>query len=105
MSETLMPIALVAGLCIFGAMLWRWNTEPNNNFNLLDFICKDGRASISKTGQFAALCVSTWGFVYLTLAGKLSESYFSLYIATWAAAKAVDKGLDILAANKQGATP
>lgn len=102
MRDLIMAILLGLSLCIFGAMLWRWNTEPNNNFNLLDFLCKDGRASISKTGQFAALCVSTWGFVYLTLSGKLSESYFSLYIATWAAAKAVDKGLDILAANKQG---
>ncbi len=104
MAEYLMPILLGLGLCLFGVMLWRWNNEPNNNFNVLDFLCKDGRASISKTGQFAALCVSTWAFVYLTLAGKLSESYFTLYIATWAAAKAVDKGLDIMAANKQGAT-
>ena len=100
MVKTFMPLILALAVVLFGVMLWQWNRDRKNKFSLLDYLCKEGRASISKTGQFAALCVSTWAFVYLTQQGKLTESYFTLYIATWATAKAVDKGLDIISQQK-----
>lgn len=40
--------------------------------------------SIYKIGQLAALIVSTWGFVYLTLHDKLTEFYFTAFMAIWA---------------------
>jgi hypothetical protein len=40
--------------------------------------------SIYKIGQLTALLVSTWGFVNLTMSDKLTEFYFTGYMAIWA---------------------
>lgn len=49
------------------------------------------RPSIFKIGQLAALLISSWGFIYLTLHDKLSEFYFAAYMGIWAGSTAVDK--------------
>lgn len=74
--------------------------DQKSGFRVEDYLMKDGRASISKTGQFVALGVSSWAFVYMTLTNHLTEAYFSLYIAVWTSAKFGDKALDIWAMKK-----
>lgn len=75
----------------------KWDKDTTSQFRLQDLLMKEGRASISKVGQFAALCTSTWGFVYLTIADKLTEWYFLSFMSIWATAKGADKALDIWA--------
>jgi hypothetical protein len=59
------------------------------------FIDSTGKTSIDKIGQFLALIVSTWAFIYYTMAYKLTEWIFWGYMVTWAAAKATNKWLEI----------
>lgn len=74
---------------------WRASKSTNSKFNFEDLLLdSSGRTSLHKIGQFVALATSTWGFVYLTLAFKLTEFYFGLYMAAWAGANAVNKYLD-----------
>lgn len=70
------------------------NKESKFSFEDL-FMDISGKTSIDKVGQFIALIVSTWAFVYYTLAYKLSDWFFWGYMGIWAAAKAGNKWLDI----------
>jgi hypothetical protein len=102
--KIVMLVVLVGLTVLAGMILHRFQTS-DNKFDLKDLLMKDGRASISKCGQFAALCVSTWAFVFLTISNHLSEAYFTLYMATWAGAKFGDKALDIYAMKNKDAKP
>lgn len=75
---------------------WLWQRDKKNKFDLLDLISgDDGKLSLSKTGQLVALLVSTWGFVALTRADKMSEWFFTGYMLAWAGANIASKALDI----------
>lgn len=47
--------------------------------------------SLHKFGQLVALIISSWGFVYETLNGRMTEWYFGAYMVAWAAAEAANK--------------
>lgn len=90
-------LGLVFGLFTLLALwfAWRASHSTNSKFNFEDLLLdSSGRTSLHKLGQFIALVTSTWGFVYLTLAYKLTEFYFGLYMAAWAGANAANKWLD-----------
>jgi len=75
---------------------WLWQRDKKNKFDLLDLVSgDDGKLSLAKTGQLVALLVSTWGFVSLTRADKLSEFYYTTYMIAWAGANLASKALDI----------
>lgn len=74
---------------------WLWQRDKKNKFDLLDLISgDDGKLSLAKTGQFVALMVSTWGFVAIIRADKMSEWYFAGYMLAWAGANIANKALD-----------
>ena len=78
---SLFVLALIAGLT-----LWSWQ-KAANNFDLMDVLVgDDGKASLFKIGQAAALAVSTWGFVIQVQQGKLTEIYFLTYMGIWTGA-------------------
>lgn len=52
------------------------------------------KVSLFKTGQLIALIVSTWGFVVLIQRDKMTEWYFTGYMASWAAANLLNKWLE-----------
>jgi len=56
---------------------------------LFRFLLDKGNAepSLSRQGQYTALVVSTWAFVSLTLADKLTEWFFIGYMAGWVGAQ------------------
>ena len=87
---------IIFGLLLLLAGLSAWRMDRcDNRFQLVDyFLGPNGKASRTALGHLTALVVSTWGFVYLTLAYKLTEWYFGLYMATWAAAHLASKYLD-----------
>lgn len=75
---------------------WLWQRDSTNKFDLLDLISgEDGKLSLSKTGQLVALLVSTWGFVAIIRADKMTEWYFAGYMLAWAGVNIANKALDI----------
>ena len=79
-----------------GVLLYRASRSPDYQFNLEDLLLdqKTGKASLSKVGQFTALCTSTWGFCYLTVSGALTEAYMTVYMAAWAGTSLAHKWID-----------
>ena len=83
-SFTLDTAILLIGALVFLLTIGRWNRDPKERFQLSDLLIgQDGRASLDKVGQFVALSVSTWGFVYITRNDSLSEYYFTGYMLSW----------------------
>ena len=54
-----------------------------------------GKISVEKVGYMTSLCVSTWGFVALTLENNLSEMYFGTYMGAFAAARVASQYLAV----------
>lgn len=78
------PVMLVALATLVAILLYRWQ-HNHPKFDLSDLLTGDnGRVSLAKFGQTAALVVSTWGFAVLIQQGKLTESYFIGYMTVWA---------------------
>jgi len=85
---------LLTAVSIFQAL--RASRDPVQKFSIEDLFLdgKTGRASLSKLGQFMALCVSSWGFVFLTLNGTLTEWFYGTYMVAWSGTSLVHKWLD-----------
>lgn len=92
------PMAAVLACAVLAGVLLAWRATRNqgSRFNFEDILLdsRTGRTSLSKVGQFIALSVSSWGFVFLTLAGKLSEWYFTTYMLAWAGANVASKWIN-----------
>lgn len=90
-------LAIILALLVlsFGILAWRSTRNKEQRFDFEElFLDELGRTSLYKLGQFIALCFSTWGFVYLTLAYKLSEWYFTAYMVAWAGANVANKYIE-----------
>ncbi len=74
-----------------------WHKDSKSRVDLKDLICKDNKIDEKKFTRLGAWIVSTWGFVYLILANKFTEWYFTGYMAIWVGNAIVDKYLT----NKQ----
>ena len=62
-------------------MCWKW-TRSHPDFDLSDLLTgENGRVSASKFMQTGGWTVGTWGFVTLIQEGKMSEWYFTGYMA------------------------
>jgi hypothetical protein len=79
------------------AMLVAWNIQrdKNNQIDLKDLVCTDGRINEAKFMRFCTFVVSTWGFVYLIVDQRFSEWYFAGYMAAWTGNALVNKWLTI----------
>ena len=88
---------LVMIIVAFIAVLVAWNIQrdKNNQIDLKDLVCKDGRINEAKFMRFCTFVVSTWGFVYLIVDQRFSEWYFAGYMAAWTGNALVNKWLSI----------
>lgn len=68
-----------------------WHKDINNNTDIKDLICVNGRLDEKKFVRFGAWIVSTWGFIYLILENKFSEWYFMGYMTAWVGNAILDK--------------
>lgn len=101
MISTILAIILGCAFVLAGIVAWRMSRSIAWRFSFEDLLLgPDDRASLSKIGQATALIVSTWGFVFLTMAGKMTEWYFGVYMAAWAGAGLMNKWI-----NQQEAKP
>ena len=73
--------------------LWKQNDNCNSTINLADLVTINGRLNERKVSRFGAWIVSTWGFVYLIVTGKLTEWYFVGYMTAWVANALIGKAL------------
>jgi len=86
-------IVIVAVIAVLIA--WNIQRDKNNQIDLKDLVCKDGRINEAKFMRFCAFVVSTWGFVYLIVDQRFSEWYFAGYMAAWTGNALLNKWLSI----------
>ena len=96
-----MVISLIVIVVLSLAFIWNIQRDRENQVDIKDLICSDGRINEAKFMRFTAFVVSTWGFVYLIVDQRFSEWYFAGYMAAWAGNALVNKWLSI----KQQSTP
>ena len=56
--------------------------------------------SLGRQGQYVAMIVSTWGFMWLTIHDKMTEWFFVGYMFAWAGAQYASLRLKALAPDK-----
>lgn len=100
MNVILIIIAIIAVLII-----WNFQRDKNNQVDIKDLICKDGKISETKFMRFTAFVVSTWGFIYLIVDQRFSEWYFAGYMAAWTGNALVNKWLAVKEQSSQPKPP
>jgi hypothetical protein len=88
--------ALVVGTVIVLAVVISWH-RSNNDFQLQQMLVDNvsGRVSIEKVGYMTALAIGSWGFIALTLSGKMTEGYFTAYLGVFALSRVASSGLTV----------
>ena len=89
--NVILAIVVIIAVLIF----WNIQRDKNNQIDLKDLVCKDGRINEAKFMRFTTFVVSTWGFVYLIVDQRFSEWYFAGYMAAWTGNALVNKWLSI----------
>jgi len=89
-----MSLVLILAVGMLLAVLWNFHRDRDNQVDLKDLICHQGRVNEAKFARFGAFIVSTWGFVYLILDERFSEWYFAGYMAAWVGNALVNKYLN-----------
>lgn len=88
-----MNIVLALLFVLFLMILWNIQRDKDNQVDVKDLVCTDGRLNEAKFMRFTAFAVSTWGFVYLIVDQRFSEWYFTGYMAMWAGNALLNKWL------------
>lgn len=79
MTASNVSLSLIALMALL--FLWKW-TRSHPLFDLADLITGDnGKVSATKFAQTGAWVVGTWGFVTLIQQEKMTEWYFTGYMA------------------------
>jgi hypothetical protein len=100
-----MVISLIVIVVLSLAFIWNIQRDRENQVDIKDLICSDGRINEAKFMRFTAFVVSTWGFVYLIVDQRFSEWYFAGYMAAWAGNALLNKWLTIKQGTSNGSPP
>lgn len=94
MTQLELVLAAILGVVVLA--LVAVTRDQRNPVSLLQLVveARSGRLSLSRVGQLVALIVSSWGFVALVRADKLTEWYFTSYMVAWASARLASQFLD-----------
>lgn len=95
-----MVITLIILVVLAIAFIWNIQRDRENQVDIKDLICSDGRINEAKFMRFTAFVVSTWGFIYLIVDQRFSEWYFAGYMAAWAGNALLNKWLTIKEGNQ-----
>lgn len=98
---TPMSVALIIIVLVSIAIIWNLQRDKDNQVDIKDLICSNGKINERKFTRFSAWLVSTWGFVYLIVDQRFSEWYFTGYMALWAGNALLDKYLDLRKKDQQ----
>jgi hypothetical protein len=69
------------------------------------FLDNEGKASTSKLANLLALILSSWAFVYITIKGNLSETFFTAYMGIWVLNRAISKYTDTSKSDQKSVDP
>jgi len=100
-SMILMYIILVVILGFALYYLRKVDKDKKNTYSVMDLIVDDGKIQERKVTRLGTWVVSTWGFVYLIIEGKLDEWYFVGYIGAWVANAILAKRLSPQTGNDE----
>lgn len=89
--NVILALVVIIALMVF----WNIQRDKDNQIDLKDLVCKDGRINEAKFMRFTTFVVSTWGFVYLIVDQRFSEWYFAGYMAAWTGNALLNKWLTI----------
>lgn len=100
-------VALMVGALMALLVAYNWQRDAGNEFDLRDLFIDTTtrRMSPEKTAVMVALGVSSWGFISQIQDGKMTEWYFTGYIAAWGLSRAVSQGLTLWKEKKDGDKP
>ena len=90
-------MAIIAVIAVL--VIWNIQRDKNNQVDIKDLICVDGKINSNKFMRFTAFVVSTWGFIYLIVDQRFSEWYFAGYMATWTGSALLSKWIDSKSSN------
>jgi len=90
-------MAIIAVIAVL--IIWNIQRDKNNQVDIKDLICVDGKINSNKFMRFTAFVVSTWGFIYLIVDQRFSEWYFTGYMATWTGSALLSKWIDSKSSN------
>lgn len=101
MTQLELVLAAILGVVVLA--LVAVTRDQRNPVSLLQLVveARSGRLSLSRVGQLVALIVSSWGFVALVRADRLTEWYFSSYMIAWAGARLASQFLDTKKAARE----
>jgi len=97
-----MNLVLAFVAIVFIMIIWNIQRDKDNQVDIKDLVCTNGRLNEAKFMRFVTFLVSTWGFVYLIVDQRFSEWYFAGYMAAWAGNALVNKWLNI---KEQSSSP
>ena len=90
-----MNLVLAFAAIVFIMIIWNIQRDKDNQVDIKDLVCTDGRLNEAKFMRFVTFVVSTWGFIYLIVDQRFSEWYFAGYMAAWTGNALVNKWLNI----------
>lgn len=76
-------VAMIAVLVIVWTMYRAQRDKRFKEFNLFDLLMEHGRLSRIACVFLASFLVTTWIIVRLTLDGKMTENYMTIYGGLW----------------------
>ncbi len=87
MNSHIVLIAVLAiALLVVLFSLLRRDRNAHSAIDLEDLLIgEDGKVSKAACVMLGSFLMTTWVIVYLTYTGKLTEGYFTAYLATWVA--------------------
>ena len=101
-------LGLVASVVVTLIILWRWQTDARNTYNLRDLLVDHttGKASVDKHIVLGFAVLSSWVVVSRQLAGKEVETLLLGVLGIFILQRAASKALDTFAPPKtDGARP
>lgn len=69
-------------------VLWsleRKSRDHKSHFSFDELLTEDGKTSKAACVMFGSFAVTTWLLVFLTVNGKITETYFGAYLTAWVA--------------------
>lgn len=92
--ESIKPYDALAWIIILSAAIifWRWHLDKNNQFNLADLVCENGKLDANKFLKTGSWLVMSYGFYLLSKESPQNlVAYAPLYGGIWVSAEALSK--------------
>lgn len=80
-----MQVILAIGALLIVLSFWRAHKSHKIDFDLLDLLKQNGRASKVAVIIMGAFAVSTWTVINREIHGTLTSDFFGLYLTAWVA--------------------